>query len=95
MTTPVRITFEELLRRNLVPNVEVDLEVLSDNNDLENDPDVFFDNMADRQGGIDVNNLMCAETLTDILTDDIGFSNEAARVLAPEMIYRRISSTRN
>lgn len=93
MTTPVRISFEELLRRNLVPNVEFELEVLTGNNEIENDPDVFFDNMADRQG-VDVNNLMCAESLTEILTD-IGFSNEAARVLAPEMIYRRISSTRN
>lgn len=82
--------FADLLRRNVVPDVENDLEVLSENPDIENDPDAFFELTA-RRRDTDVNNLMSETTLAEIL-EDIGFSHQAARVLATEMIRRRILS---
>lgn len=85
------ISFEQLLRRNVLHDVEHDLGVLFDHAHIENHPDEFFASEA-RTRGTDVNNLMCVESLTEILRN-LGFSNEAARLLAPEMIRRRL--TRN
>ncbi len=89
-TIPERISFETLLRRNIQRDVEHDLEVLSNNHDLENDPDSFFELKATERD-TDVNNLMCVESFVEIL-EELGFSNQAARILAPEMIRRRIIS---
>lgn len=85
------ISFEQLLRLNVLHEVEHDLEVLSDHAHIETEPDEFFASEA-RTRGIDVNNFMCVESLAEILRD-LGFSNEAARLLASEMIRRRL--TRN
>lgn len=71
----------------MVPNIEVELEVLFSNTDIEDNPGHFFDLQA-RERGVNVNNLMHDETLIAVLID-IGFSNESTRVLAPEMIRRQ------
>jgi hypothetical protein len=83
-------SFEQLLRRNMLPNLDDDLDILANNNEIENDPNTFLESKAG-QRGIDVNNLLCVEVLIQLLTRDvIGFSIEAARILAPEMFRRRI-----
>lgn len=87
------ISFEQLLRLNVLQDVGHDLDVLSDNAHIEHEPDDFFESEAITRN-TDVNNLMCVESLAGILRD-LGFSNEASRLLASEMIRRRLTRSNN
>lgn len=84
------ISFEELLRRNLVPNVEIEIDLLQ-LHELETDWRTFVEREADLSGNI--NNMMSDDALTGLFVR-IGFSNQAAHILAIEVI-RRFSFTRN